>query len=176
VKNLDGVSYVNPQDIVCHILATALPKDYTTISKQTPLPHYDRSKTIYRMTECKAFIEAEQRAIKYLEDDVPLVLLWATKWGDGCGINRSKQNQNPIDIGTMTVATPPNRTNTTYNTFPLGVGMKKKKGGWAQFQQCFQKDLAGCCNPKHPLVCHHGGLKKTAHVKSYFDNGIRRQS
>ena len=34
VRNLDGVSYVSPQDIVHHLLATASPTDHITISKQ----------------------------------------------------------------------------------------------------------------------------------------------
>ena len=82
-----------------------------------------------------------------------------TDWSDGFGSGKCKNNRNAVDLKTMTAGVPKDRVNSSDNTLPVAIGLKKAKG-WSKVEHLFQKELEEMTDPSQPIPQCHGGVQK----------------
>lgn len=85
-------------------------------------------------------------------------------WSDGFGAGKVKNNRNPIDLKTFTISPPKHLVNTTDNTFPVAVGLKKA-AGWEEVSRRFNRTLEQMTNSKEPLLFYNGAVQKIVPIE-----------
>ena len=92
-----------------------------------------------------------------------VLCLWVTDWQDGFGPGKVKNNRNSVDLKTITISPPPHLVNSTDNTFPVAIGLKKASG-WRSVQRAYYQELHELMNSPDPIPFYHGGLQKVIPV------------
>ena len=164
VEVVNDIAYVNPLHICRFALANVKDMDLLISTHTTQPPE-----RVFHVSECeevhnvmKATIEAVggggEGPINYR-----VVVAWAMDWRDGFGPTKVKNNRKSIIAWTWSLATPRNRINSSDNTFPLAIGMKKSMG-WTEVEHRVNRDLKELYHPSSPQVMYHAGTKKMASV------------
>ena len=146
------------------MLANGTPFDPSTLvspiaTGKDPIFHLGDSAAVHDMKmkvlECKP-----------MGDDGPLFAIYWVDWRDGFGPSHSKNNRKSIVIWTITICPPPNLASSSYNTFPIAIGLKSSKH-WRSVEHRFQRDVKACSDAQNPISVYEGFTKKMINV--YFE-------
>ena len=164
VKNIGGIGYVSPYDIVRFVFAMGIEVDNVVVNREKPDGSYDSETSIVLdVSQCLALrrLKTGVKQNKNSSDPVSLIV-WCVDWRDGFGANRAKSMRKPLVAWTWTVSPPKEKINAVDNTFAVAVGLKKSTG-WNDVEHQFRKDVALFGSSSRILV-YHGGLKQVVPI------------
>ena len=163
VENYNGIAYVSPINILRFVFACGIELD--------DFCYYGANDDVSIAGSDKMVVHVTDSAVaKEMRDHVranggfgynPLGLLWLSDWLDGFGANRTKQNRKPIRLWIVACSPPKSKVNSTDNTLPVAVGMKKNST-WPEVERRFRDDMESISNK--PLQLYHGPLKRIVPV------------
>jgi len=161
VHSIGDIAYVNPVDTCRYIFANGLDIDNIAVSHDCPNQQTEGGKIFY---------VSESAAVKEIIDDVaasaqrfPVIICWCSDWRDGFGAHHVKNLRNSVVAWTWSCSPTKEKVNTTDNTFPVALGLKKSTY-WSQVEHRFRQDMMALSNSSKPIQVYHGGLRKMVHV------------
>lgn len=165
VKNLQGCSYSSPQDVLRYMMALGISTDSFVVkcsAQQMP----GAGKKIYHLSESK-FGRETASALQAANPggNKPILVCYVTTFRDGFNTGHVKRNRNSIVLFTITIAPPDERTNSTYNTFLIALGLKGNKAGWEAVERKFREDMSAVSQKGSVLSVYHGATRKMVDVK-----------
>ena len=161
VENYNGIGYVSPINILRFMFACGVEVDDFCFNGADDVIS-GNEKMVVHVTDSAAAKEISNYARENNGfGKNPLILLWNSDWLDGFGANRTKQNRNPMRLWILASGPPKDKVNSTDNTLPVAVGMKKNSF-WPQVERRFRDDMESLCDK--PIELYHGPSRKIVPV------------
>lgn len=163
IRNINGIAYVNPEEIIRFAFAAGLQFDDIVVSKDTDTGKGPGKQ--YHVGDSKKMKEL-MRNLQNAQDqngDYKIVVAWCSDWRDGFGVNRTKNNRKSVVAWTFSVSPGKEVVNSVGNTFAMALG-QKKNSGWSLVEHQVRQDTSVFCDPTKPLHVYHGGLRKMVQV------------
>jgi hypothetical protein len=163
IRNIDGIAYVNPVEIIRFAFAVGLQFDDIVVSKETDTGKCPGKQ--YHVADSKKMKEL-MRNLQNAQDqngDYKIAVAWCSDWRDGFGVNRTKNNRKSVVAWTFSVSPGKDVVNSVGNTFAMALG-QKKNSGWSQVEHQVRQDTSVFGDPTKPLHVYHGGLRKMVPV------------
>lgn len=174
VMDIGGVAYIEPLHIIKFLFANGVPVDDILVEFQdgegtperTPMEEPADTK-VHCVSQCKKAREWKRELTqKGPPSTVPenkALVCWLTKWKDGFGHSRVKNNRGSTDCMSFTCSPPKDKVNASTNTFLLAIGLKKAKG-WRRVHHLLEEDMRALTNTEKPILVYHGVLEKVIPV------------
>ena len=164
VKDIQGVAFIRPLNIVKYMFANGVPIDDFWAGSNYNGPNIDEAGDgkVHTVRQCQKSVQWAKEMSESLRQSA--VLCPVSDWWDGFGPNRVKNNRYSVECQTFTCSAPKDLTNTINNTFLMAIGLKTSKG-WEKVQELFRRDmmfLGGCLG--RPCMVYHGKLQKVIPV------------
>lgn len=164
IRNVKGIAYVNPVDIVRLAFAFGLPIDDICVTRNTPTGNFlGKQCHVADSPKLRNLMRMVQEAQPEENGDYRIVLAWCTEWRDGFGVNRTKNNRKSVVAWTFSVSPSKANVNSVGNTFPMALGQKKNPA-WPEVEHEVRKDTSILNDPTKPLWLYHGGVRKMVRV------------
>ena len=175
-RDVDGVAYISPRDILTFALANGIPIDEMKANSHD-VDETLYAKRVHNSSECRKavdWINSIKRVYFGANDNgapnsndsnfgAPIsptvILLSLSDWTDGFGPGKVKNNRNAVDCKSFTISPPKHHVNTRFNTFAVAVGLKKARG-WKEVERLFREDLEALTSSPTPILFYSGVLQK----------------
>lgn len=163
IHNINGIAYVNPEDIVRFAFASGLEFDDIWVSRESETGNHTGKQ--YHVADSQK-IRNCMKQLQLCQDekgDYNIVISWLSDWRDGFGVNRTKNNRKSVVAWTLSVSPGKSSVNSVDNTFAMALG-QKKNSAWSEVEHRVRKDTAVFNDPNKPLEVYHGGTRKMVRV------------
>jgi len=161
VHAIGDIAYVNPVDTCRYIFANGLDIDNIAVSPEHRNKPADGGKIFY-VSESPAVNEIIAD-VTAASEPFTVLICWCCDWRDGFGAHHVKNLRNSVVAWTWSCSPTKEKVNTTDNTFPVALGLKKSTY-WPQVEHRFRQDMVYLSSSSKPIQVYHGGLRKMVHV------------
>lgn len=165
VKNLQGCSYSSPEHILRFMMALGISTDSFVVNGSAQQKMPGAGNKIFHLSESK--FGRETASVLQASNpgrNRPILVCYLTTFRDGFNTGHVKRNRNSIVLFTVTIAPPNERTNSTYNTFLIALGLKGNKAGWEAVERQFREDMCAVSQKGSVLSVYHGATRKMVDV------------